>query len=122
MQACEAKRQDTEVHILVCLTKADEEYSNYLDEAESKNTTAAQLFTESFENYKRTLLSDSASETAGDADHLAYISANMHACCFKPSLQNGNIQLVRELMNVNVKNVEWVKKWCVDKLSTVDNQ
>lgn len=125
MQACKARRQDKEVHILLCFTKADEVYCNYEDEAmadqrRGKGTTAAQLFTKNFEYYKKELL-DSASEAAGDADQLAYVSANMHACCFRPTLQDQTLPLVRELKNVNVKNVEWVKRWCLDKLLSINS-
>ena len=116
-QACEVRRKDKEVSVLFCFTYADQTYEQYQDQVEEEggNKTAAQLFTENFENYKNELLG-----AAADAEQLAYISSRMYACCFKLKLQNEKLPLAQKLKAVEVKNVDWVKQWCLEHLLKID--
>jgi hypothetical protein len=118
-QACEVRRKDKEVSVLFCFTCADQTYEQYQDEAEEMggNITAAQLFTQNFEFYKKELL-DAAAEAVGDAEQLAYIRSRMYACCFKSKLRDE--MLAQKLEAVEVKNVDWVKQWCLDHLLNIE--
>ncbi|KAG0608610.1 hypothetical protein M758_8G119100 [Ceratodon purpureus] len=122
-KACKVRRKDKEVSVLFCFTCADQSYETYRDEAEEMDdghTTAAQLFTQNFESYKTELL-NAVSAAAGDADQRKYIDSHMHACCFKPTLQDvGTTPLAQDLQNVKVKNIKWVKDWCLEKLLTIN--
>jgi hypothetical protein len=120
-QACEVRRKDKEVSVLFCFTCADQIYEQYEDEAREKggSITAAQLFTQNFEIYKNELL-DTVAEAAGDAEQLAYISSHMYACCFKTTLQNEKLPLAQKLEAVEVKNVDWVKHWCLEHLLRIE--
>ena len=114
VQACEVRRKDKKVSIIICFTHADQKYEKYEDEALDigGDTTAAHLFTKNFNLYKEQLL-EKVSEPPDQVNDERF---QMHACCFRPQLQDKSKPRARELDALEVKNVDFVKNWCLNRL------